>query len=132
MFDYLIVMKIKILNVLLIISSLFGYLEWGEGQHSFLFQIEAELFQKIVSEPSSVIHPFTVIPSIGQLLLLITVFQKKPNKILTYIGIGSLGLLLGFMTLIGIIGKNPKIFFSTIPFLVFALMVIFNFKKNEF
>lgn len=125
-------MKIKILNVLLIISSLFGYLEWGEGQHSFLFQIEAELFQKIVSEPSSVIHPFTVIPSIGQLLLLITVFQKKPNKILTYIGIGSLGLLLGFMTLIGIIGKNPKIFFSTIPFLVFALMVIFNFKKNEF
>ena len=125
-------MKIKILNVLLIISSLFGYLEWGEGQHSFLFQIEAELFQKIVSEPSSVIHPFTVIPSIGQLLLLITVFQKKPNKILTYIGIGSLGLLIGFMTLIGIIGKNPKIFFSTIPFLVFALMVIFNFKKNEY
>jgi len=125
-------MKIKILNVLLIISSLFGYLEWGEGQHSFLFQIEAELFQKIVSEPSSVIHPFTVIPLIGQLLLLITVFQKKPNKILTYIGIGSLGLLLGFMTLIGIIGKNPKIFFSTIPFLVFALMVFFNFKKNEF
>jgi cobalamin biosynthesis protein CobD/CbiB len=132
LFDYLIVMKIKILNVLLIISSLFGYLEWGEGQHSFLFQIEAELFQKIVSEPSSVIHPFTVIPLIGQLLLLITVFQKKPNKILTYIGIGSLGLLLGFMTLIGIIGKNPKIFFSTIPFLVFALMVFFNFKKNEF
>ncbi len=125
-------MKIKILNVLLIISSLFGYLEWGEGQHSFLFQIEAELFQKIVSEPSSVIHPFTVIPLIGQLLLLLTVLQKKPNKILTYIGMGSLGLLIGFMTLIGIIGKNPKIFFSTIPFLVFALMVIFNFKKNEF
>ena len=124
-------MKIKILKVLLIISSLFGYLEWGDGHHSFLFQIQAELFQKIVSEPSSVIHPFTVIPLIGQLLLLITVFQKNPNKILTYIGIGSLGLLLGFMTLIGIIGKNPKIFISTIPFLVFALMVFFYYKKND-
>ena len=31
-------MKAKFLNLLLIISSLFGYLEWGAGNKTFLFE----------------------------------------------------------------------------------------------
>ena len=40
-------MKSKILNFLLIIFSLFGYLEWSGNQHIFLFEAEIEIFSKL-------------------------------------------------------------------------------------
>jgi len=122
-------MKAKILNGLLIISSLVGYLEWAGNNHLFLFQAEADIFSKLITEPKSVIHPFILLPIIGQVLLLVTLFQKTPHKLLTYIAIGSLGLLLAFMFIIGIISLNIKIICSTIPFLVISCYSLFYLKK---
>jgi hypothetical protein len=122
-------MKAKILNILLIITSLLGYLEWSGDSHSFLFQAEAEVFTKLFTNPASVLHPFTILPLLGQILLLITVFQKVPSKRLTYWGIGCLGLLLGFMFIIGLISQHFKIVLSTIPFFIIAFLVIRNFKS---
>ncbi len=110
-------MQSKLLNAGLIISSLFGYLEWSGNSHMFLFQAEADLFAKLFSNPLSVLHPFTMLPIIGQIILLITLFQKTPNRTLTYIGMIGLGLLLGFMFVIGVISGNYKITLSTVPFL---------------
>ena len=62
-------MKSKILNLLLIVTSLLGYLEWGGGNASFLFQAEGEVLSKMWSEPSSVLHPFIVFPILAQLNL---------------------------------------------------------------
>lgn len=124
-------MKIKILNSLLIISSLFGYLEWGGNNHQFLFQAEAGIIYKFFSEPSSVLHPFVLLPLFGQILLLITLFQKTPNKRLTYIAIGCLGILLAFMFVIGILSFNLNIIISTIPFLVLAVYTILYYKKTK-
>ncbi len=39
-------LKSKILNFLLLITSLIGYLEWGNGQHTFLFQAEVDIIAK--------------------------------------------------------------------------------------
>ena len=39
-------MKPKILNALLIVTSLLGYLEWSGDSHTFLFQAEAEILYK--------------------------------------------------------------------------------------
>jgi len=78
-------MKAKILNALLLVTSLFGYLEWGGNNHLFLFQAEGEIFSKLISDPTSVIHPFILLPIIGQALLLITLFQKTPHKLISYI-----------------------------------------------
>ena len=39
-------MKSKIYNLLLILTSLVGYLEWGRKNHQFLFEAEAEIFTK--------------------------------------------------------------------------------------
>jgi hypothetical protein len=36
-------MKQKLLNLGLIITSLFGHLEWGKDHKMFLFQMEAEI-----------------------------------------------------------------------------------------
>lgn len=124
-------MKEKILNALLIIFSLFGYLEWGGGNKTYLYQGEYEVLRKLFTNAESLVHPFTIIPIIGQILLLITLFQKKPNKALTYSGIACLGLLLGFMFFIGILGLNFKILISTVPFLVTAIYTIMYHRKNK-
>nr|MBK9653730.1 hypothetical protein [Bacteroidota bacterium] len=122
-------MKSKVLNTLLIITSLLGYLEWSGNNHIFLFKAEAEIFSKLFTNPTSVLHPFTILPMIGQILLLITIFQKTPSKILTYISIGGLGLLLGFMCIVGIMSMNFKIIISTIPFIVVSIIGIRHYRK---
>lgn len=124
-------MKSKILTLLLIITSLFGYLEWGGNNSSFLFQSEYDVLTKIFTEPKTVVHPFTIIPLVGQILLLIILFQKKPSKMLTYIGIACLGLLLGFMFFIGITSLNFKILTSTLPFLATAIYTILYLRKQR-
>jgi uncharacterized protein YacL len=123
-------MKSKILNGLLIISSLLGYLEWSGGNHLFLLTGEAEIISKLFTDPMSVLHPFILLPILGQILLLITLFQEKPSKILTYVSIGGLGLLLAFMLLIGIMSVNFKIIISTIPFLVTAVLAIRHYRRT--
>lgn len=114
-------MKAKLLSGLLILFSLFGYLEWGKENHSFLFEAEYEVLTKLFTDTQSVIHPFTLIPLIGQISLLITLFQRNPNKRMTYAGIVCIGLLIGLMFFIGIISMNLKILISTIPFIATAI-----------
>ncbi|HAO06409.1 MAG TPA: hypothetical protein DCQ50_05325 [Chryseobacterium sp.] len=124
-------MKAKILNLLLIITSLFGYLEWSGNNNSFLFQSEYEVLTNIFTDPTKVVHPFTIIPLLGQILLLITLFQTKPSKILTYISIACLSLLLGLMFFIGITSFNFKILTSTLPFLATAIYTILYLRKQR-
>jgi hypothetical protein len=122
-------MKTKILNLLLILTSLIGYLEWGGGKHLFLFQAEAEIFSKLFSDPLSVLHPLIVMPLIAQVLLLITLFRSKPSKLLTYISIGCLGLLLGLMFLIGIMSLNFKMILSVAPFITVSVLTIIHYRR---
>jgi len=122
-------MQSKVLNALLIITSLFGYLEWGGNNRIFLFKAEAEIFSKFFTNPSSALHPLTILPILGQLLLLITIFQKVPNKTLIYIGIAGLGLLLSLMFIAGLVSMNLKIIISTIPFIVVSILAIRYYNK---
>lgn len=124
-------MKHKILNLALVFTSLIGYLEWGTNSKMFLFQGEMEILSKLFSDPDSVIHPFTLLPLFGQILLLVTLAQKEPNKILTYIGLGCIGLLLAFMFVIGLISFNYKILLSTIPFLITAVLTIRHLRGKQ-
>lgn len=122
-------MKIKIFNLLIIFTSLFGYLEWGKNNSSFLYAGEFEVIKKLFTDPESIVNPFIIIPLIGQILLLITLFQKSPNKYLTYSGIACLGLLLGLMTFIGIINLNFKILISTLPFIITSFLSIRELRR---
>lgn len=122
--------KLKILNILLIISSLLGYLEWGKDQHILLFQAEAEIFMQLLSNAKSAVHPFTILPLFGQFVLLFTCFQKSPSKFLTIIGMCCLGLLLVFMFAIGIMSGNLKILVSTLPFIGVSIWIILLLRKK--
>ncbi|WP_421764607.1 hypothetical protein [Ekhidna sp.] len=124
-------MNIRLLILLVILSSLFGYLEWGGGNHSFLFEIEYQIIVSLLSQPKSVAHPFVIIPLLGQLILLVALFQKKPSRILIYLGILSLTLLLGIMFAIGIMSENFKILISTIPFIITSILSLRTIRKRK-
>lgn len=121
----------KILIVLLILTSLFGYLEWGDNQHIFLIQAEADIFSKMWTKPAEVIHPFTVLPLFGQFILFFTLFQRNPSSIWIWIGMSGIGLLLVFMFVIGLISQNFKIALSTLPFLIVSLLMIRHLLKSR-
>ena len=114
--------KIKVL--FLIISSLFVYLSWGKESTAFLFQMEYEIITKLFTNPTSTLHPFTVIPMLGQLLLLITLLQKTPTTILLKTGIGCLLFLIGFVFIIGLLSLRVPIIVSTIPFITLAFFTL--------
>lgn len=124
-------MKRRILNALLILTSLIGYLEWGTDQRMFLFEGEWEVLKKLISDPLSVIHPFTLFPLLGQILLLITLFQKEPSKWLTFIGLGCLSLLLLLMVIVGALSMNFKILLSTVPFVVTGIFTIIGAMRRK-
>lgn len=117
-------MKGRIINLLLVLSSLFGYLEWGTNSHIFLFQAEVEVLYKLVWQSASVIHPFILLPIAGQIMLIMTLFWPKNQRLLTYLGIAGIGVLLGFMFIIGCLSLKYKIVLSTVPFLVLAVSSI--------
>jgi hypothetical protein len=114
--------KIKIL--FLIISSLFVYLSWGNESAAFLFQMEYEIITKLLNNPTSALHPFTVIPMLGQILLLITLLQKTPTPILLKTGIGCLLFLIVFVFIIGLLSHRIPIIVSTIPFITLAFFTL--------
>lgn len=122
-------MKTKILILLIIVTSLFGYLEWGKNNSSFLYAGEFEVFKKLFTDPGSIVNPFIIAPLIGQILLLVTLFQRLPNKYLTYSGIACLSLLLGLMTFIGIIDLNFKILISSLPFIITSFLSIRELRR---
>lgn len=122
-------MKSKLLNLLLLLTSLIGYMEWSGNNQSFLFQVEGEVLEKLFTNPMEVLHPLTILPLIGQVLLIITLFQKIPSKTLTYISIGGLGVLLVLLFAIGLMSLNYKISAAALPFIVTAVVAIRHYRK---
>lgn len=117
---------LKILIAGILISSLFAYLEWGKGGHSFLFEVEYTVISKIFTKPIEVLHPLVIIPLIGQILLIISLFHKKPSKKLVITAIAALALLILIILVAGILSKNYKIALSVTPFLIFTYFIIKN------
>ena len=117
-------MNNKIKVFFLIITSLFVYLSWGKESAAFLFQMEYEIISKLFTNPLSALHPFTVIPLLGQILLLISLFQKTRNVVLLKIGIGCLLFLIGFVLIVGLLSRRISIIVSTLPFITLAFFTL--------
>jgi hypothetical protein len=121
----------KLLNACLFISFLFGYLEWSRVEHLFIFQAEWDIFKKTLIDPVSVLHPFTLIPFAGQILILYSLFQKIPGRIITIVGTACMGILMLMLFIIGMLSLNIKIAGSTLPFLILAFFILkLHWKKK--
>jgi hypothetical protein len=118
------------LNLLLVASSLLGYLEWGTDSHTFLFQAEADVVMKLLTEPLAALHPLTILPMLGQIALLVTLFQKSPNGILTWFGLGTIGILFLFILLAGVLGRHALVALSAAPFFITALLTVREHRRK--
>ena len=114
----------KLLNLGLILTSLIGYLEWGGGNSEFLFQIEYDLIFGALKDLNNFKHPFVLLPMLGQVLVLITLFQKTPGRTFTFIGLACMSLLMLFILLAGVLGLNPRVILSTLPFIIIGILVV--------
>lgn len=122
----------KLLNVCLLLTSLIGYLEWGKDMHAFLFEVEYDLLFKKTADSQTFLHPFVLVPLVGQLLLLFTVFQKVPGRWVSFTGLLFLSLIMLFLFFIGIISMNIRILSSTLPFIITGILVIrYNRKQKK-
>ncbi|MFM2213174.1 MAG: hypothetical protein RL427_437 [Bacteroidota bacterium] len=120
----------KLLNLLVVLSFQIGYLAWGNGKNLFVFQGEIELFKKAVNHPLTLLHPIIIIPLLGQLLLLLTLFQKEPGKTLSFIGLACLGLLMLLLLFIGVSVPDVKILISALPFITCSVLLLRIHKRQ--
>jgi hypothetical protein len=113
--------KWNIIVLLLFLTSFIGYLEWGERKE-FIFQMEFDILQKLVVNPTSIIHPLVVLPLIGQIILLLALFKTNTHKYLVLIGIFGIFLLFAMIFIVGVLSMKFKIMFSVVPFFILALI----------
>lgn len=123
-------LKLNSLILGTILGSLLGYLEWSGGNSAFMFEGELEVIQQFIHNPKNAIHPFTVLPLLGQLLLLLVLVWKKYEKWLLYFGILGIGTLYSFILLIGLMLLSWKIVLSIIPFFFFAIWTLRFYRKQ--
>ncbi|MFZ4632585.1 MAG: hypothetical protein ACOYNO_00110 [Saprospiraceae bacterium] len=121
----------KPIILILFLSSLIGYLEWGGGNHGFLYELEVVVFQKLWNSPLSVIHPFTILPMLGQIMLLVTLFQTKPKKALFLAGLVCLSTIMILLFVIGLLAMNWKIIVWSLPFLITAVVAVISLRKKR-
>jgi hypothetical protein len=74
-------------------------------------------------------HPFVLVPIVGQLLLLFTLFQKVPSKWVSMVGLLCLSLIMLMIFVIGIMGMNIRILLSAVPFIATGIGVIWYNRK---
>lgn len=113
-----------LLKILLLVSFLFVYLEWGKGQSSFLFQIEWLILSGSKSKASAFIHPFVLIPLGGQIFVLLSLFIKYKATFLTKVGIGLMSVLVLFILLTGCLVFNMRVIVSTLPFILISILLL--------
>lgn len=119
----------KLPLLLAFLSILVCYLSWGGGNSAFLYEVEyLILFQK-KGNASTLAHPAVFAPMLGQILLLVAVFQRNPARWMVFTGLTLMGLLAGLILLIGVLSGSLKIFLSTLPFFLSAGWCLRRFRR---
>jgi hypothetical protein len=116
----------RFLPLCIFLSFLIGYLEWGGGNSGFIFQLEYDAFTKDFHQ-GAFLHPFILLPLIGQVLLLVSLFVQ--NRKLIIAGIIFLSVLMLMILLVGVLSLNLKIIASTLPFLTLSVFFLLHRTK---
>lgn len=121
----------KLLLIGLQVSFLFCFLQWSGTSQGFIFQLEYDVLNMAASDPMKVLHPFTLIPFMGQLLLLLALFRRKPSSILEWTGIAFLAILPLLLLVISVLSRNARIGLSVIPVLFFIGCYAWYWKRHR-
>ena len=113
---------IRLINLGLLLAFSICYMEWGGGNSAFVFQAEYELFRTADKLLSSLTHPLILAGLIGQVLLLYSVFSKKPNRWLNTIGVLILSPVVLLVLLAGALSLNWKVIAAALPFVILSVI----------
>jgi hypothetical protein len=116
--------KLKLLIFLLLLAVLVVYLQWGKDQSAFVYEMEYQILAGKTETKEVFMHPMVALPFIGQLILLIALFQKTPSRKLLIAAIILMGILVAIVLLAGVLSKNLRIVGSTLPFITIAILVV--------
>jgi hypothetical protein len=121
---------LQFINIGLLLAFSICYLEWGGGNSSFVFQAEYELFSSKDKLLSSLTHPIILAGLIGQILLLYSIFSKKPKRWLNTIGILILSPVVLLAFLAGALSQNWKMIAAALPFIILAAIYFLKSRKQ--
>ena len=110
--------------LLLLSSFSLAYMEWGGGNHCFVFELQAKVFSEPGQFVSNFTHPLILAGFLGQLILLIATFNPLIRFGWIVVAIILLGVPILLIFLSGILSSNAKIIFSCLPFMGLAMWVI--------
>jgi hypothetical protein len=122
----------KLILTGIFLSFLFCYLQWSGSSHGFIFQLEYEVLKESLQHPWKVLHPFTLIPFLGQLLLLLALIRKKSPAWLAFTGIAFILILPLLLLIIALLTKNVRIGASVLPVLGFSTWYFIYWKQHRF
>jgi predicted membrane channel-forming protein YqfA (hemolysin III family) len=105
-------------------------MEWGKTNTAFVFETEYYLFVKTTDTRSSFTHPLILIPLLGQLCILFSLFSKRRSKILVFAGMILMSVLVLFIFLAGILSLNVKMISSCLPFILLSIALIRIYRKH--
>jgi hypothetical protein len=110
---------LRLLKLAVLLSSMLCYLEWGQTNSSFIFEVEYSVLS-MNGSADSFMHPLIILPVIGQVLMLVSICMKHHSKVVTNLGILLLGSLVVVILFVGLLSLNPRTIISTIPFIAFT------------
>ena len=121
---------LRIINIGLVLAFSLCYMEWGQGNSSFIFQTEYTLFTESEKLLSSITHPLILAGLIGQTLLLISATRNTPNRIANMAGILILSPVVLLVLLAGGLSLNVKMIISALPFVVLAVIYFLKYRRK--
>lgn len=111
----------------LCLTFLFCYTEWGNQQHSFIFQIIYEILAQ-ADLLKALTHPLILAGLLGLLIFIYAILSKSVHRSIPLFGVVMLSAVVILFSLAGILSFNLKIIASTLPF---WFMVIWFFLKQK-
>jgi hypothetical protein len=120
----------RLLNLGLLLTFLFCYLEWPPNNSMFIFQGEYEIFTKTKNWVSNFTHPLIVLGLIAQLIMIYAVITPKINTKLNHLGIIILTPIVLLFFVAGLLSLNLKIIGSTLPFLGLVVYYVVLARKK--
>jgi len=121
---------LRLINIGLLVAYSLCYLEWGGGNSSFIFQAEYDLLSDKDKLLSSLTHPLILAGLIGQILLLYSIFSKKPNTRLNTIGVLVLSPVVLLALLAGVLSFNWKMIAAALPFVILSVIYFIKSRKT--
>lgn len=114
----------RFINLGLLITFLFCYLEWPPNNSTFIFQGEYEIFTNTKNWVSNFTHPLILLGLIAQLILIYAFINPKANTKLNHLGVIILTPIVLLFFVVGLLSFNFKIMGSTLPFLALVVYYI--------